>query len=121
MTCATKRIFAGMILVGLLWCGVAAEAQGLPEGEGKAAVEAACPLCHAMSYITQSSRTELEWRDIVSDMVARGSPLTTDELEEVIQYLTAYFGPKSASIASTSHPTPQREPQAVAVPAPAGR
>lgn len=76
--------------------GIAARAQGLPDGEGKAAIEASCTLCHGLGYITQSSRSAAEWRNLVSDMVSRGAPLTKDEFETVLQYLATHFGPKSA-------------------------
>ena len=94
---ATKFLSAGLLSGWLALGGITAAAQGLPEGEAKAAIEASCTLCHGLGYITQSSRTATEWRNLVSDMVSRGAPLTKDEFEKVLQYLATHFGPKSAS------------------------
>jgi len=89
----TKCLLAGLLVGWVALGGIAAQAQGLPEGEGKAAIEASCNLCHGLGYITQSSRSAAEWRNLVSDMVSRGAPLTKDEFEKVLQYLATHFGP----------------------------
>ena len=93
----TKFLFAGLLLGCFAFAGTTAQAQGLPEGEGKAAIESSCNLCHGLGYITSSSRSAEEWRNLVSDMVSRGAPLTKDEFEQVLQYLATHFGPKAAS------------------------
>jgi len=84
-----------------VFLGAPAQAQGLPEGEGKAAIEQSCNLCHGLNYITQSSRTEAEWRNVVSDMVARGAPLTKEEFEQVLRYLATHYGPRNTQGAAT--------------------
>jgi virginiamycin B lyase len=93
----TKILFAGLLVGWWALGGTAAQAQGLPDGEGKEAIQASCNLCHGLNYITQSSRSAAEWRNLVSDMVSRGAPLTKDEFETVLQYLATHFGPKSSS------------------------
>ena len=95
---ATKLISLWLIF-GWLACGsLPAGAQSsLPEGPGKEAIEASCTLCHGLSYITQSSKSLSGWRDIVSDMVGRGAPLTKEEFEAVLPYLATHFGPKEPS------------------------
>jgi mono/diheme cytochrome c family protein len=97
MTRVTKFISAGLLFAWIVFVGVPAEAQGLPDGDGKAAIEGSCNLCHGLNYITQSSRTATEWRNVVSDMVSRGAPLTKDEFEQVLTYLATHFGPQNAS------------------------
>ena len=96
MTGVTKFISTGLLFGWIVFLGVPAEAQGLPEGDGKAAIESSCNLCHGLNYITQSSRTATEWRNVVSDMVSRGAPLTKDEFEQVLRYLETHFGPQNA-------------------------
>ena len=85
-------LFAGWFVLG----GPGASAQGLPEGEGKAAIQESCTLCHGLGYILQSGRSAEDWRDLVSDMVSRGAPLTKDEFEKVLRYLAANFGPNAS-------------------------
>jgi len=90
------KLLSALILFGWLagW-SLPAGAQALPEGPAKAVLEASCTLCHGLSYITQSSRSASDWREIVSDMVSRGAPLTLEEFEQVLQYLPTHFGPKN--------------------------
>ena len=93
----TKRVSSWLVFGWLACWSVPAGAQGLPEGPGKEAIEASCTLCHGLSYITQSSKSLSGWRDIVSDMMARGAPLTKEEFEAVLPYLAMHFGPKESS------------------------
>ena len=93
----TKFLFGGLLFGWFAIGGTAAQAQGLPDGEGKEAIQASCNLCHGLNYITQSGRSAEEWRHLVSDMVSRGAPLTRDEFEQVLRYLATHFGPNSAS------------------------
>lgn len=100
----TKKILiAGLVLGSLAFGAISAAAQGLPEGEGKQAIQESCNLCHGLGYITQSSRSEGEWKDLLSDMVSRGAPLTKDEFGKVLKYLATNFGPKSASESKKSN------------------
>ena len=95
---AATKLPSAFLAFGLIaWWSFPAAAQGLPEGPGKAPIEASCTLCHGLSYITQSNRSLAGWRDIVSDMVARGAPLTKEEFEAVLPYLETHFGPKIAA------------------------
>jgi len=42
--------------------------------------------------VTRFDRTPAEWREMVSFMVGLGAPLTADEIESTIQYLSKNFG-----------------------------
>ena len=97
MTANRKHLSALLFFAWLAGGTVIARAQGLPEGPGKEAIEASCTLCHGLTYITQSSKSLSGWRDIVSDMVGRGAPLTKEEFEAVLPYLATHFGPKELS------------------------
>jgi mono/diheme cytochrome c family protein len=96
-----KIISGALLFACVTFVAVSAEAQGLPEGEGKAAIEQSCNLCHGLNYITQSSRSEADWRNVVSDMVSRGAPLTKEEFDQVLTYLATHFGPKNTQGAET--------------------
>lgn len=103
MTRTTKFMFAGLVLGWFAFGGMAAQAQGLPDGEGKEAIQASCNLCHGLNYITREGRSATEWRNLVSDMVSRGAPLTKDEFEQVLRYLATHFGPGNASGSANSN------------------
>jgi competence protein ComEA len=64
----------------------------MPPAEGREIVMAACTLCHSPTYVTRFDRTPAEWREMVSFMVGLGAPLTADEIESTIQYLSKNFG-----------------------------
>ena len=95
---ANRKHLSALLLFGCLagW-NVSAGAQGLPEGPAKLVIEGSCTVCHGLSYITQSARSAPEWRELVSDMVSRGAPLTLEEFEMVLQYLPTHFGPRNAA------------------------
>jgi len=97
MECSKKLFSIGLVAAWLVFGGISAPAQGLPEGEGKEAVEASCNLCHGLNYITREGRTEAEWRNVVSDMVSRGAPLTIEEFDQVLRYLETHFGSGNAT------------------------
>jgi competence ComEA-like helix-hairpin-helix protein len=46
--------------------------------------------------ITQNRGTHDHWESVVDDMASRGAEGTDEELDQVVQYLAAHFGPDSA-------------------------
>ena len=83
-------------------CSIVAAAQGqrppredfteyLPPGEGKALVAAQCSSCHELKGTVQLRHSKQEWEAIVLDMVARGAPLTIEEADAIIGYLSTVF------------------------------
>jgi virginiamycin B lyase len=76
----------------LLTFSAAAAAQGgLPEGPGKALVQARCTACHDLSNITRSSYSREEWDDNVHKMRNVGAQLSDGEMEAVVNYLAKGF------------------------------
>lgn len=72
---------------------------GLPEEDGKAAVEAACVMCHGLGKITSSSGySEDEWAELSATMI----DLSHDpELQSsIMDYLATHFPPNSARAAT---------------------
>lgn len=62
----------------------------LPDGEGKAQVEATCVACHQTNMITGSvGYTEEGWRYLTGQMIALEEPLKST----VVKYLAAHFPP----------------------------
>lgn len=87
----------GAFLCGLIPLGAQAQtpAAGLPEGDGRDAVEAVCTACHRTSNITRSSGYTREgWEELSSTMVDMSADPGLQE--SVIEYLASHFPPNSA-------------------------
>lgn len=83
-------------------------AQSLPEGKGKAEFQRICSGCHIVSVATTQRLTHDEWAGVVNDMASRGAQGTSEEFDDIVNYLSANFGPKSphASVAPSQPATP---------------
>jgi competence protein ComEA len=77
----------------LLGFAAVAFGQTLPDGPGKAVTEKMCMPCHGLENVVKARLTKDRWAKEVDDMVARGATGTDDEIEQVINYLAANFGP----------------------------
>jgi mono/diheme cytochrome c family protein len=64
--------------------------------KGREAFGQACVQCHGINRATIQRKSEEGWRGTVYSMISRGSPLMPDEIEPVIAYLTATYGPEAA-------------------------
>lgn len=85
-------------LVGVWFASV--RAQSLPEGRGRTEFERLCGRCHETERSTRLRLTEEQWAAVVDSMVERGMEGTSDELESVVAYLAAHFGPDSPVVLS---------------------
>ena len=96
-----------IVILGLaLNALVAAHAQSLPAGTGKADFQRICSGCHSVDRATSQRMTRTEWAAIVSDMVARGAQGSSAELDAVVGYLSTNFG-KSNPSASPAEAVPR--------------
>lgn len=92
-------IRAGWIAAaGVLLATPAAPQSDLPDGPGKAAVEKVCSGCHNFLVITQNRGSKEHWESIVDNMVSRGADGTDDEIDQVVNYLAANFGPLKVNV-----------------------
>jgi hypothetical protein len=80
---------------------LAKEVAQMPEGKGKDIIVVKCQVCHTVARIVISRRPKDEWEYLVGQMIARGAPITLEELPIVLDYLAANFGPAD-SPASTA-------------------
>ena len=92
-----------LLLVAAALAGTAALAQApaahpapLPEGAGKAQVEAACAGCHDMSVVTAKHYSAAKWDDVVQQMVSRGAPVSDADYDAVVDYLAKNYGEPTA-------------------------
>jgi competence protein ComEA len=77
---------------------VAASAQTLPDGPGKAITEKMCTPCHGLQNVIKARMTKERWAASVDDMVARGAEGSDDEIEQVVNYLVANFSAKKVNV-----------------------
>lgn len=96
-------IFASMWAATL---PLAAQAQGLPDGDGKELVEGVCTACHTTRNITGSSGySQAEWAELTATMVDLSADPETEA--ELSAYLAAHFPPNERR-AATLVPGPRR-------------
>ncbi len=64
----------------------------LPPGNGQQIVDTRCSLCHGVDRVVATKRSKTAWTQIVNRMIYLGAPLTPDQTQTVLQYLSANFG-----------------------------
>jgi hypothetical protein len=79
----------------------------LPPGEGRDIVAVTCSQCHGLSAITHLREGRVAWRHQIYDMVGRGAQVTPAEIDTMVNYLVANFGP--------GIPFPGQTPSSVAI------
>ncbi|MGH9783988.1 MAG: virginiamycin B lyase family protein, partial [Terriglobia bacterium] len=82
-----------MLLSVIFLCAtVSAQSQtALPEGAGKAIVEAKCTMCHELNRVTNARMPRGDWQTTINRMVDFGAALTPDERAVVADYLATNF------------------------------
>jgi cytochrome c5 len=64
----------------------------LPNGAGKELVETRCVACHDLERVATIKRDKRYWAPLVADMMMRGAPVSSEEAQTIVAYLTAQFG-----------------------------
>ena len=92
----TRRGFALAALLGLFCLGrpsvAIAEEVSLRPGPGAALTSNKCVICHELKHITRSQLSRDEWQDNLAVMRARGLPITAEEYQIILTYLSTYYG-----------------------------
>jgi putative heme-binding domain-containing protein len=102
-----------LISIACLVTVLTAHAQSLPQGKGRADFEQTCSGCHSLSIPTSKRLTHDEWAAVIDDMVSQGAPGTPEELDNIVNYLSANFG-KGDGSASNAAPSQAAAPAPVA-------
>lgn len=76
----------------------ASAADALPPGKGHDLVQRTCSSCHSVGVITSQRHDADGWDQIVGVMVQRGAKATDDEQDQIVDYLAANFGAKTAQV-----------------------
>jgi competence protein ComEA len=71
-------------------------AQSLPAEQGKATFLRVCSGCHETDVATSSKRSRQDWESIVGQMIDMGAPASDAEMNQIVDYLTANYGPAPA-------------------------
>jgi virginiamycin B lyase len=94
----------------------------MPEGAGKAIVQAKCTVCHDLERVARhEGNTPEGWQMTLSNMVTLGAQVSPDEVKVVHQYLSSNFpdrapkpklipGPVEVTIREWDVPTPGSRP-----------
>ena len=104
---STRMRFAllGALVALALTTGTPALAQpansALPDGAGRDLLTGACTSCHNLSTIVVMRDGAAGWKHQVENMVLRGAQLSGAEVDTLVQYLAANFGPGSQRAANT--------------------
>lgn len=65
----------------------------MPPGEGRDIVVATCSACHSLTAITHMREGRTAWKHQIYDMYGRGANVNFAELDTMLNYLVANFGP----------------------------
>jgi hypothetical protein len=87
-----NRMTTGALPPGAVRSGTDA---ALPDGAGKALVEARCGSCHDFGRLF-TARAPDEWARITKNMLARGAQtLSSEQQATLVGYLSTHFGTKA--------------------------
>jgi mono/diheme cytochrome c family protein len=71
-----------------------------PPGPALVVINERCSTCHSTASVFNQRRSADDWAATVQLMVDRGADLTPDDMNMVIGYLAANFGPEPAKPAA---------------------
>jgi len=78
--------------------------KSLPQGKGKAQVEASCYACHSADMIAQQRLTEKQWTAEVEKMTKWGAAVKDADKPVIIAYLVKHFGPDNKFTPTKTQP-----------------
>jgi competence protein ComEA len=85
----TRRLLVVLLFV---CCATPGFAQGqLPDGPGKAETVKVCGVCHEPVRAASVRLTRDGWQDLIAKMISLGAKGSDEDLEKVLDYLSANF------------------------------
>ena len=107
----TRRLITSSVLALFVAAGALApraQAQDLPDGEGKDATVKACTSCHDADNFTSKKHTKAEWKEVVDTMIAYGAEISDANVEVITTYLAKNYGKADLSAPKITVPAPRR-------------
>ena len=101
----TRRLITSSVLALFVVAGAAApraQAQDLPDGEGKDVVIKSCTSCHDADNFTSKKHTKPEWKEVVDTMIAYGAEISDAQSDVITTYLAKNFGKGEAPAAGAA-------------------
>ena len=89
MKAASTACFA----VALTAVGGVANAQGLPPGQMRDTVQAACSTCHPVTRFTALRKSRAGWTQTMNSMIDKGAVIGDSEFGPLVDYLAEHFAP----------------------------
>jgi virginiamycin B lyase len=87
-----KGLLVGVIALAWAFPALSQNPVQMPQGTGKAIVEAKCTVCHDLERVARrDGNTPEGWQMILNNMVTLGAQVTPDEVKVVHQYLSSNF------------------------------
>jgi cytochrome c2 len=85
-----------LVLLSIALCATAfGFAESMADDGGKALFEEKCAMCHAIENSTDIRMTKEGWKEVVFRMKEdNGCPMTDDEANTIVKYLTKNYGKK---------------------------
>jgi cytochrome c5 len=77
--------------------GQAGAVQGNPIAQGRIIFGESCIQCHDMNIVLIQRKPVAGWKQTVYSMISRGAEVTANEIEPLVAYLAATYGPDSPS------------------------
>ena len=71
--------------------------RGNPVDKGRIIFGASCIQCHDMNVVLIQRKPAEGWKRTVYSMISRGAEITANEIEPLVAYLAATYGPDSPS------------------------
>ena len=97
-----RKLFWTIVLVACSLPSLRAQTRiQLPEGPGKATVQAVCSQCHGLDRVTSSGRSRNQWNTVVQEMMQEGARVLPDQVAVVVDYLATHF-PETMTPATTN-------------------
>jgi hypothetical protein len=85
--------------LGLLFVTVVMAGNILPDGPGKALIEANCQACHSLKLVAQQAMSRERWDETLTWMQKHHKlrQFDTEERRQILDYLAANLGPSAPS------------------------
>jgi len=87
-----RKAMMVVIMLSLVLAGISLYAAEGAKVDAKALFEKKCSMCHSLDKPESKHYSEAEWKSTVASMKQYGCPLTDEETNTIVKYLTENYG-----------------------------